>query len=102
MSAASVRRGMTLVELVVVVAIVGVVAGVATLTISHAMQPPADDPARLLTGMRRRALRDGEAQAARLMIDSTAHDVIALPDGSVVADSGVPVDRFTARWRHVP
>jgi prepilin-type N-terminal cleavage/methylation domain-containing protein len=91
---------MTLIEVIVVVAIVGVIGSVAALMLPRITMPAANDARRVLTDTRRRALHDGVPRTARLLIDSVAYDVVALPDGSVVADSAVALDRFTARWRH--
>ena len=95
-------HGMTLIEVVVVLAIIGIIAGVTALAIPRVMKPTPDDPVRMLGAARRRALRDGEAVSTRLLIHGVMHGVVALPDGSVIVDSGVGVDRFTARWRHAP
>lgn len=102
MSTASSAHGMTLIEVIVVVAIVGVIAGVTALVLPRVAVLPSNDPGRVLAETRRLALREGVAHAARLEIDSVAHEVLVLPDGSVVADSSVPLDRFTSRWRHAP
>jgi prepilin-type N-terminal cleavage/methylation domain-containing protein len=93
---------MTLIEVIVVVAIVGMIASVTALSLPRILTVPPTDPGRVLAETRRLALQDGVARTARLMIDSVAYELVALPDGSVVADSGVPLDRFTSRWRHAP
>ncbi len=93
---------MTLIEVVVVVAIIGVIAGVTALTLPRVVELPASDPGRVLAEARRKALREGLPHVARLMIDSAVHEAVALPDGSVVTDTGVAVEPFTARWRHAP
>ena len=95
-------RGMTLIEVIVVVAIVGVIAGVTALALPHTIVIPPNDPGRVLADARRSALRDGAARSAWLLIDTTSHEVVVLPDGSVIADTGVARDRLTARWRHAP
>lgn len=95
-------RGMTLIEVIVVLTIVAVIAAVTTLMLPRAIVIPPDDPARVLAATRQHALRDGSPQSARLLIDGTMHDVVALPDGSVIGDGSVPLDRLTARWRHAP
>lgn len=102
MSHATASFGMTLIEVIVVVALIGAIGGVTALTLPRANALPANDPGRVLAETRRTALRTGAARTARLIIDSVAHDVVAMPDGSVVADTGVALDRFTARWRHAP
>ena len=102
MRGAAIVHGMTLIEVVVVLTIIGVIASVTALAIPRVMTLSPNDPGRALANLRRRALRDGAAVTTRLLIDGAMHDVVVLPDGSVIADSGVALDRFTARWRHVP
>ncbi|MEP6733830.1 MAG: prepilin-type N-terminal cleavage/methylation domain-containing protein [bacterium] len=91
---------MTLIEVVVVIAIVGIIASVSALAIPRVVAPPPTDPARVFAQARRDALKNGTPTTARLLIDSVVHEVVVSPDGSVVADSVVPIDRFSAQWRH--
>jgi prepilin-type N-terminal cleavage/methylation domain-containing protein len=93
---------MTLIEVIVVVAIIGVIASVTALALPRAVAVPLDDPGRALAAARQQALRDGAARSAQLLIDSTTHEIVVLPDGSVIADSSVAIERLTARWRHAP
>ena len=66
---------MTLIEVVVVLAIIGVIAGMTSLVVPRVLQPPADDPGRVLAESRRRALRDGAAQTTWLLIDSVVYGI---------------------------
>lgn len=107
------RDGMTLVELLVVIAVLGVLAAVAV-----AAAPP--HPAPRETGLarvgraRRRAIAEGRPvydsvlDAAPSVTQLAAPDApadvgiawrafTALPDGAVVADAGVAVERLTGR-----
>ncbi len=102
MRPASTTQGMTLIEVIAVVAIISVVAGVTALALPHVVAIPSDDPGRVLAETRRRALQNGTERTARLLIDSIVHEVVVLPDGSVIADSGVALDRLSARWRRAP
>ena len=93
---------MTLIEVIVVVAIVSVIASVTALALPHVVAIPTHDPGRVLADTRRRALQFGTERSAQLLIDGIVHEVVVLPDGSVVADSGVALDRLSGRWHHAP
>lgn len=92
------HRGVTLVELVVVIAILGLAAGVAGL----AFRPPpsrtgpdARGPA--IAGARARALATGAR--VTVAVDSGGSDatVTAHPDGSVLAAPALTVERLTGK-----
>ena len=90
-------RGHTLVELLVVLAMLGVVGGVAVMafrpaTASHEPGHPGAAEAR------RRALTTGRPVTFSLDPDQAAL-ATALPDGRVVADSSTRLDPFTGRFR---
>ena len=100
MKRASLADGMTLIEVIVVITIVGVTTTLTALAIPRVIERAPDDPARVLADARRRALRDGVAVVARVLVDSVMQEIVALPDGSIVADTGVAIEPLTARWRH--
>lgn len=90
------QRGVTLVEMLVALALLGVIAGVATVQLIPARLPGKDQVATLLAGLRHRAIREARTITATLTPDSAgAKLVTAFPDGRVVADPSVPVDPFT-------
>jgi prepilin-type N-terminal cleavage/methylation domain-containing protein len=91
------RRGLTLVEMLVVLVLLGVIAGVAAVALPPAVAPVS--PAlNALAAARRAAIRSGRSVTVAFSWDSQpARPVTALPDGRVVADSAVPVDLFTGR-----
>jgi prepilin-type N-terminal cleavage/methylation domain-containing protein len=96
----AVRGGVTLVELLVAVVIVGLLAGVAGLAVRRAPEPSDDD--RLVAAIaaaRRTALREGRQETIELRLDGEPHAVTALPDGSVITDEAthgrLGIDRLT-------
>jgi prepilin-type N-terminal cleavage/methylation domain-containing protein len=90
------RRGVTLVELVVVLAVCGILAGVVGLAM-RAARPVADTPEQRLAAARREALRTGRPVTAVWTIDGKAAQATARPDGSTIADPALGVDRLTGR-----
>lgn len=96
------RPGVTLVELVVVLAILGVVAGVTGLAYAAARPAPApDDPLAAIARARAEALASRRATSVAVRVEGRTHAVTVLPDGSVLADPGLRVDRFTGRAERV-
>ncbi|HEY2025518.1 MAG TPA: prepilin-type N-terminal cleavage/methylation domain-containing protein [Gemmatimonadaceae bacterium] len=94
------RRGMSLIELLVVLTILAVAAGVAGLAM-RAERPPTDRDRldRLVSVTRRYAIRTGRSVTAVVHDSLGLHDIVALPDGTVIADSGLQIDRATGRVR---
>jgi prepilin-type N-terminal cleavage/methylation domain-containing protein len=93
-------RGTTLVELLVVLCILGVIAGVTVLAIRRFDSGSPDDPASILAESLRAAV-----DTPRTIVVSVAHDGQPLsatirPDGSIVADSALDADRLTGRTVH--
>jgi len=99
------RRGVTLIELIVVIAILGVMAGVAALGF-RGVRPraAADATVASIEAARDSALRTGHA--VRVMAhprgDSLAAPVfaLALPDGRVIASAELNIDPLTGRRAH--
>jgi prepilin-type N-terminal cleavage/methylation domain-containing protein len=95
------RRGVTLIELIVVLAIVAIVAGVTTLAFRGADR--RRDVAPWFTAVaaaRRTAIDSARVVTITVSVSDTPHAVTALPDGSVLTDLGV--DRLTGEVTHAP
>lgn len=91
------RRGVTLIELVVVLAILGIMAAVTGLTI-HTAAPVRYHDATVgqITQLRDSAVTLGRAVSAVLIIDDTATAVTAYPDGELFSNVQ-NIDRPTGR-----
>lgn len=87
------RRGVTLVELLVVIVLLGIIAGVSVLGFARASTPARDDKRDRVLGplaaARRNALRMGRPVTITIDDSSAVLSATALPDGSVVADAGI-------------
>jgi prepilin-type N-terminal cleavage/methylation domain-containing protein len=91
-------RGHTLVELLVVLAMLGVVAGIALLAFRPGSEAqPSDDP--VVAKARQRALASGRPVTVSFARAGNAAVVTVLPDGRVVGDSASHLDPFTGRSR---
>lgn len=92
-----VRRpdGVTLVELLVTIAVLGVLCAVATLAVRRIDRPNPDDPRTMLANGIRSVLQTGKPASLHFVIDGVAANATILPDGSVVADSALLVERLT-------
>lgn len=90
------HRGVTLVELVVVLALLGIMSGVVGLSLRSARPVPTQNVA-LLAAARARdlALRLGRSVTIVIARDSQSFDVTALPDGRVVAAKSLTIDPLT-------
>lgn len=90
--------GSTLVELLVVLAIIAVIAGVTGLSFRPAENRAPVTPAEArIADARREAIRSGRAVTVITWADERAITATAHPDGRVVADSTVAIDRFSGR-----
>jgi prepilin-type N-terminal cleavage/methylation domain-containing protein len=94
------RRGTTLVELLVVLCILGVIAGVTVLAIRRFDRPAPDEPTTILAESLRSAVDTPHTSIVHLVHDGRALSATIRPDGSVVADSALETDRLTGRPAH--
>jgi prepilin-type N-terminal cleavage/methylation domain-containing protein len=97
------RGGVTLVELIVVLAIIAVMAGVTTLAFRRADLTPEVQPwVSALAAARRTAVDSARAVSLVVRMGDTVYSATALPDGSIVGDASLGVDRLTGEVRHAP
>ena len=90
------RRGVTLIELLIVVVVLGMVSSVAMLALPGKVAPP-DDTRHRIADARTRALRTGRPVSVVLQLDSVFSLATAMPDGSVLADPMARIDRLTGQ-----
>ena len=96
------RAGFTLVELMVVLAVLGVMAGVAGLAArSLERTDAASERAAAVADARRRALQTRRPVTLTVQLGERTGRLVALPDGSVHADSALGLDVLTGR-PHAP
>jgi prepilin-type N-terminal cleavage/methylation domain-containing protein len=91
-------RGNTLVELLVVLAVLGIIAGVTGLTFGRApLRNPPDAADATIADARRQALRSGRSVTVTISSGDTLLAATAHPDGRVVADSLLAIDALSGR-----
>jgi prepilin-type N-terminal cleavage/methylation domain-containing protein len=96
-------RGVTLVELIVVLAIVAVMAGVTTLAFRRADLTPQGEPwVRTIAAARRLAIDSARTVSLTVRVADGLYTATALPDGSIVADPQLGIDRLTGEVAHAP
>ncbi len=95
-----------MIELIVVLAIMGVMAGVVGLAVAQWDTPAEvralDTAQAAIADARRRAVRSGKPVTVAISLDTVAPLTTpllatAFPDGSVIADAALSIDRFTGR-----
>jgi prepilin-type N-terminal cleavage/methylation domain-containing protein len=88
------RRAVTLVELLVVLAIMTVMAAVVGLAAPPIHRTDTDVATTRVTAARRTALSSGQPVSITVVSKEHPYAVTAYPNGAVVADSALAVDRL--------
>jgi prepilin-type N-terminal cleavage/methylation domain-containing protein len=90
-------RGFTLIELLVALAIMGVILGVATLAFRRIEQPVPSDPYVMIGDSLRAAVATGRTMTLRFVVRGQSAAATLFPDGSIVSDSILGIDRLIGR-----
>ena len=96
------RCGVTLLELIVCVAVLGLTASVATLAMHSADPPDPNDPMIIIADTLETVLSTGAPATLQFNVNGRAALATINPDGSVLADSILGIDRFTGRRTRAP
>lgn len=97
------RRGVTLIELIVVLAIVAVIAGVTTLAFRRADLTPKVEPwVNAIATARRTAIDSARTISLTVRVGDSLYAATALLDGSIVADARLGIDRLSGEVAHAP
>lgn len=91
------HRGATLVELIVTVALLGLVASVTTLAARRIARPDPQAPAVIVADSLDAVLSSGRAMTLEFVVGGRPLFATIKPDGGVVADTALHMDRFTGR-----
>lgn len=95
------QSGVTMVELIVALAILGVIAGVTALSFGGA-RPIRSAPLWATTTAlaRAEAIDSARPVTIAVRIGDAVREATAMPDGSVIADSDLHIDRLTGASRY--
>ena len=95
------RCGMTLVELLVTLAIMGVLLGVVTLAVRRIAEPIPADPRHIVGDSLRVAASSGRPISLVFVVRGVSVAATAFPDGSIVGDSALAIERLSGKASHV-
>ena len=89
-------RGITLVELLVVLLLLGLLSGVVGLTLGSAPRVTALDPIIVaVLAARDSALRSGHPITISVAVEGSAHCATAFPDGRVLTDAPLDIEALS-------
>ena len=91
------RRGGTLIEMLITMTLLGIIAAVTTLAIRRVTPLPTDDPVTIIADTLSAVLTSGRRTTLEFMVDGRPAFATLNPDGSIVADTALHIDRFTGR-----
>lgn len=89
-------RGSTLLEMLITLALLGVIASVVTLAIRR-IAPPMPDPMTIIADTIEAVIRSGRPTTIQFVVNGRPALATLNPDGSVIADSALRIDRLTGR-----
>ena len=88
------RAGVTLVELMVVLAVLGVMAGVVAVS-WQPQRPPSIDGSKSIAVLRRQAVASGRVIIGAVTVEGREATVIAFPDGRIAGAEQLRVNPLT-------
>jgi prepilin-type N-terminal cleavage/methylation domain-containing protein len=92
------RAGTTLIELMIAIVILSVMAGVAVVALRTAGPPSDQDVAfARVQQLRRTVVENGRPLSIGIELSGRRYTISAYPDGRVVTDAPLPVDRLSGR-----
>ena len=91
------RVGYTLIEMVITLALLGIVALMTTLGIRRFTRPSPGDPGTIIADTLERVLATGRSVTLQFVVNGRPVLATVNPDGSVIADTALRVNRFTGR-----
>jgi Tfp pilus assembly protein PilE len=91
------RSGTTLLELCVTIAIISVAASVVALAARRISAPSLQDAGARIVRARRKAMATNQPVLLQITRNDSVFAVAALPDGEIVADTSLHLDRLSGR-----
>lgn len=100
MTARGRRQAFTLIEVIVTTMALGIIASVATLALRRFTPPRATDPATIIDDTLTAVMKTGRPVTLSFTVNGQPAVATVNPDGSIVADSALHVDRLSGRTSH--
>lgn len=91
------RAGGTLIELLVTMTLLAIIASVTTLAFRQITAPVPGDPMTVISDTLKTVLSSGQSVTLQFMVNGRPALATVNPDGSIVADTALHIDRFTGR-----
>jgi prepilin-type N-terminal cleavage/methylation domain-containing protein len=94
------RRGGTLIEMLITLALLGVLASVTTLAIRRITPPDPNDPLTVIADTIIAVMKSGRPATLQFIVNGRPALATLNPDGSVIADTVLHIDRLTGESTH--
>ena len=91
------RRGVTLVELLVTLVVLGTIASVAIVAARRIQSTPDSDPATVVSESLRVTIVESRPIAFQIEVRGVLVEAMVNPDGSVAVDSAIHLEALTGR-----
>jgi len=91
------RWGSTLIELLVTLTLLGILASVTTLAIRRMTPLAPEDPMTIIADTINAVMKSGQPATLTLIVNGRPALATLNPDGSIVADTVLHIDRFTGQ-----
>jgi len=91
------RRGGTLIELLISLSLLGIMASVVTLAVRRIAPPDPTDPMTIIGDTTSVIMASGQPATLEFEVNGQLVFATLNPDGSIVADSLLAIERFTGR-----
>jgi prepilin-type N-terminal cleavage/methylation domain-containing protein len=94
------RRGGTLIEILITLALLGVLASVTTLAIRRITPPDPNDPLTVIADTINAVMKSGRPATLQFIVNGRPALATLNPDGSIIADTVLHIDRLTGESTH--
>jgi hypothetical protein len=101
-SRAAKSSGGTLIEVLISLVLLGIISSVVTLAVRRITPPDPTDPLTIIGDTINSVIASGRPLTLQFVVNGRAALATVSPDGSVIADTILHIERFTGRRRRAP